>query len=531
MLKKIRVIIAALFFILLTLLFLDFTGTMHQWLGWMAKIQLIPAILAVNVVIIVSLVFLTFIFGRVYCSVICPLGVFQDGISHIAGTLKRKKNRYGFSPALRWLRYGMLGLFVIAMVIGVSAIVSLFDPYAAYGRMASNFFAPLYKLGNNILASLSEKADSYALYSTEVWIKSWITFGVALITFFAVAILAWRNGRTYCNTICPVGTALGFLSKFSIFRITLDTEKCTKCNTCERNCKSSCIDIKTTSIDNSRCVTCFNCIEKCKYGAISYSLRSFNKGNNEITRKKAVKNGEYVAPEKTGFEEKNEIIVEKSVDEKATAKGVSRRDIFSIVGSLAVGSSLNAQQLVNVDGGLAPIEDKKSPVRKTPLTPPGASGTANLKRRCTACQLCVSACPSNVLRPSNVFATFMQPEMSFEKGYCRPECVECSLVCPSGAITAITAAEKTAVSIGHAVFIKENCVVNKDEIQCESCERHCPTKAIILVDRNPGEKNSLKIPVVNDELCIGCGACEYLCPARPFSAIYIEGNVRHHFIK
>ena len=504
MLKKLRVITAVACFVLLTLLFLDFTGILHQWFGWLAKIQLIPAILAVNVVMIVSLAVLTIIFGRIYCSIICPLGVCQDGISHLAAKRKGKKNRFNYSPAISWLRYSMLGIFVIAIIAGVSIIVSLFDPYAAYGRMASNFFAPLYRLGNNLLAWFAERMDSYAFYSTDVWIKGWATFGIAAASFIAIAILAWRNGRTYCNTICPVGTFLGFISKFSIFKVVFDTDKCTTCKVCERGCKASCIDATTMRIDYSRCVTCFNCTDKCKFGAISYTFSPIGK-------------------------KKNETKPENNPIEKDHQTGVSRRDALSIVGTLAVGGTIKAQQL-QVDGGLETIEDKKAPARKTPIVPPGTSGLSNMKRRCTACQLCVSACPNNVLRPSNKLDTFMQPTMSFERGYCRPECVECSSVCPAGAITPITTANKTATSIGYAVWIKDNCVVNTDEVQCTSCERHCPTGAITLVSQNPGNDDSRKIPVINKELCIGCGACEHLCPARPFSAIYVEGNVRHHTI-
>ena len=502
MLKKLRVIIASLFFVLLTLLFLDFTGVIHKWFGWIAKIQLIPAILSVNVIVIVLLVALTIIFGRVYCSLICPLGIFQDGISRISAKRKGKKNRFRYSPAISWLRYGVLGIFIIAIIAGVSIIVSLFDPYAAYGRMASNLLSPLYRLGNNFLAMFSERVDSYAFYSTEVWIKGWMTLGIAIITLIAVAILAWRNGRTYCNTICPVGTALGFISKFSFFRPVINTEKCIKCKACEYGCKASCIDVKTESIDYSRCVTCFNCIEKCKSGAIKYALRTANKKKEGSVSE----NGE-----------KNHI-------------AITRRNAISIAGALAVGSTIKAQQKLQADGGLATIEDKKTPDRKTPIVPPGALGASNMKRKCTACQLCVSACPNNVLRPSKKLETFMQPEMSFERGYCRPECVECSLVCPSGAINAITTAEKSAISIGYAVLMKDNCIINTEDIGCNSCERHCPTTAITFVFRDPGKKNSLKIPVLNKELCIGCGACEAHCPIRPFSAIYIEGNVRHHNI-
>ena len=153
-----------------------------------------------------------------------------------------------------------------------------------------------------------------------------------------------------------------------------------------------------------------------------------------------------------------------------------------------------------------------------------------MNQHCTACQLCVSACPNNILVPSNKLATLMQPEMTYERGYCRPECTECSQVCPAGVIKPISPAEKTAISIGHAIWIKDNCIVNTDQLPCTSCEYHCPTKAIHLVAIEPGNEKSLRIPVINNETCIGCGACEHHCPARPFSAIYVEGNLRHHNI-
>lgn len=214
---------------------------------------------------------------------------------------------------------------------------------------------------------------------------------------------------------------------------------------------------------------------------------------------------------------------------KSVKTNTSRRHFLSASSLFLGGTVLRAQQ-IHVDGGLAEIEDKKIPERKTSLTPPGAVSAQNMKLRCTACQLCVSACPNDVLRPSGKLTTFMQPEMSFERGYCRPECTECSQVCPAGAIKPITSADKSAIAIGLAVWIKDYCVVNRDEIQCNNCERHCPTGAITLIDRDPGYSDSLKIPVVDKELCIGCGACEHLCPARPLSAIYVEGNVRHHIV-
>ena len=490
MLRKIRLALAVLFFALVTLLFLDFTGTLHAWFGWMAKIQFLPAVLALNVGVVAFLVVLTLVLGRVYCSVICPLGVFQDIISWINSRRKKKKFRFSYSPAKSWLRYGVLAVFLIALIAGIGSLVALLAPYSSYGRIANNLFAPIYQWGNNLLAYFAERADSYAFYETTVWIKSLPTFIIALLTFIIIAVLAWRNGRTYCNTICPVGTVLGFLSRFALFRPAIDSSKCKDCNLCARQCKAACIDFKNHQIDYSRCVACMDCLDVCKHDALHF----------ESYLKKA-------AP----------------AQEQG---GESRRAFFAVGAMLATTAALKAQEKT-VDGGLAMIEEKKIPKRATPIAPPGAFSLRNFVQHCTACQLCVSVCPNEVLRP---FTSLLEPEMSYERGYCRPECVKCSEVCPTGAIKPITVADKSAIQIGHAVWIKENCIPLRDGQSCNNCERHCPTKAIQMVPSDPSNPDSLKIPVVNEEKCIGCGACENLCPARPFSALYVEGHENHSTI-
>ena len=192
-------------------------------------------------------------------------------------------------------------------------------------------------------------------------------------------------------------------------------------------------------------------------------------------------------------------------------------------------AALRAQEK-KVDGGLAVIEDKKAPQRYTSLTPPGSIGARHFFQHCTACQLCVSVCPNGVLRPSTDLARLMQPVMSYERGYCRPECTKCGDVCPTGAIRPLTVADKTAVQVGHAVWIRKNCVPLTDGVECGNCARHCPAGAIQMVPSDGANPASPKIPVVNEERCIGCGACENLCPARPFSAIYVEGHELHRTI-
>lgn len=496
-LRKIRITLAILFWVVVTGLFLDFTGTIHGWMGWLAKIQFLPVLLALNVGVVTGLVLLILLFGRIYCSVICPLGVLQDVVSR----MNRKKNKYSYSPALKGLRYGVLGLFVLAFIAGIGSVVALFEPYGAYGRIVSNLTAPLYQWSNNLLAYFAGRADSYAFYQTDVWMKSLGTLAIAAITFVVIAVLAWRGGRTYCNAICPVGTVLGFISRFSIYKHRIDTAKCNGCGLCARNCKASCIDSKTHTIDYTRCVSCFSCIDKCKKKAIRYERA--NQKRAEVS-----------------FENSN--VAQEPVDS-------ARRQMLTITGALVATSVVKAQEK-KVDGGLAFIEDKKIPKRQTPIVPPGSQSIRNFTKRCTGCQLCVSVCPNQVLRPSAELTTFMQPEVSYERGYCRPECVKCSEVCPAGAIQVLTTADKSATQIGHAVWVEKNCVVLSDGVECGNCARHCPTGAITMVERTPGSLAMQKIPVVNAERCIGCGACENLCPARPFSAIYVEGHRMHRTI-
>ncbi len=501
MLRKLRRVLGGIFLALITLLFLDFTGALHGVLGWTADVQLVPAILSGSFIILAILLVVTLLLGRVYCSVICPLGVMQDVCSWSAGRVN-KKRRYSYSRAVSWLRYMVLGIFIIALVAHVAALVTLIEPYSAYGRIATNIFAPVYRLGNNLLAYFAARVDSYAFYHTDVWVKGFGSLAVALITLIVIGLLAWRNGRTWCNTVCPVGTLLGFISRFSVLKPVIDPAKCTKCSQCSRVCKASCIDYDNYAINHSRCVTCMNCIDKCKFDALHYTAKRYKPN---------------AAAENAA----------DSTAEGGTNNGMSRRGFLSVAGILVVSNTVKAQAPI-ADGGLAVIEDKKIPDRQTAVLPPGSDNARHMKIHCTGCQLCVSACPNNILRPSNKFSTFMQPEMSFERGYCRPECTRCSEVCPTGAIRRITPVEKSSIQVGRAVWIKENCVVNRDEEPCTACERHCPTGAITLISRNNDDK--LKIPVVDTEICIGCGACENLCPSRPFSAIYVEGIERHRTI-
>jgi polyferredoxin len=459
----------------------------------MPKLQVLEAILAVNVAVIIGLAVLTLVFGRIYCSVICPLGIMQD----IFGWLgkQRKKNRYTYSKAISWLRYGVLAMGAIAFVLGLSTIVQLFAPYSAFGRIATNLLQPVYVAGNNVLAAIAEHFDSYAFYHRDVWLRALPSLVISIVVLVILAVLAWRNGRTYCNTVCPVGTFLSFISRFSWLKIHFDTDKCRNCSLCTKNCKSACIDYKTHTVDYSRCVVCGNCIESCKFGALKYSS-----GRTQTNTDK--------------------------MKGASGSEGEGRR-AFLLSSALLTTAALAQQKDKIMDGGLAEIADKVAPERQTPLTPPGSGSMSHFAQHCTGCQLCISQCPNDVLRPTDDLLHLMMPTMSYERGYCRPECNRCSEVCPAGAILPIKPEEKASTQIGHAVWIKKNCIPLTDGVECGNCARHCPVGAIEMVPSNPDDDESPYVPAVNEARCIGCGACEYLCPARPFSAIYVEGHEQH----
>lgn len=497
MFRKVRTILAVVFFLGITALFLDFTGTLHAYLGWMAKFQFLPAVLSSSFIIVAAILLVTLFFGRFYCSVACPLGVMQDGFNFVAR--KVKKDRFRFVREHRWIRYPLLVIFIVLMAVGLNTIAILIAPYSAYGRIATNLLQPVYLWINNIFAGMAERAESFSFYHVDVWVKSGVSLIVAIATLVVVGFLSLRRGRTWCSNICPVGTVLGLVSRFSLYRPVIDQDKCRNCHKCEHTCKASCIDIENHKIDYSRCVACMDCLSECKFDALRY--------------------------ENTRFRLNPTILAQPSV--KGDSPSDASRRTFLATTALVAGAAVVEAQEKKVDGGLAVVQDKQIPSRDLPLKPAGSLSLKNFSAHCTGCQLCVSACPNGVLRPSDKLDSLMQPEMSFERGFCRPECTRCGEVCPTGAIHHVTKEEKTAIHIGFAVVVPDNCVAYSRGVQCGNCARHCPSGAILMVPRDKDADESVLVPSVNADRCIGCGACEYLCPSRPFSAIYVNGRERH----
>jgi len=500
-LKNLRKALAIFMFGMLTFFFVDFNLTIITRWHILAHIQLIPAILAGSFGILAVLILLTLLFGRIYCSVICPMGILQDIIAWFSKKINKKK-KYSYSKPKNILRWSVLGVFIISLLFSLT-FLALFaenlEPYSIFGRITTHVFKPIYISVNNLFENIFTSFGSY-LFHKEKIIFDLTSFLIAIISFLTIGFFAWKHGRTFCNTICPTGTILGFLSKYSLFKIKIDEQKCNHCGICATKCKAACINSKEQKIDYSRCVECFDCLNACSQKALKYNLSFLRK--------------------------------QESLDVKAIA-GQARNDIdygkrkflaTSLLTALSIPALLAQGKEIILKGG------QKIFTRKTPISPPGSQSHKNLLKKCTSCHLCISKCPSKVLKPAFMeygIAGMMQPIMSFENGYCNYNCTVCSEVCPNGALSRLTKRKKHETQMGKVVFNRNICVVAKNEFNCGACSEHCPTQAVKMVPY----KGGLTIPEINTDLCIGCGGCEYICPVRPYPAIFVEGNEVHQSAK
>lgn len=498
-LKGLRVTLAILIFIPILLFFVDFAGVLPDATSKLLHLQILPAILSGMIGLLVFQLVLALLFGRIYCSVICPAGVLQDIINRIFCIGKKKKKgvrRFNYHKPMNILRYAIMGATFGLAIFGVIELCTLLDPYSNFGRIANNLFRPVVIWTNNLLAEGLSKIDNYTLYNVtinNVTLVSVLSGAVALLVFIAMTVF---RGRLFCNTICPVGALLSVVSRYSFFRISFDKEACTHCGNCEHTCKAEAIDSKNLTVDTSRCVDCFNCVSSCSKGGLQYRFKPFYK--------------------------KEENVMAASTANPIQENSHSRRSFLTtsatVVATLPVVPALAACK-------------RKHGKKWPPIIPPGAISLERFKDVCTGCQICVTQCPSHVLRPTGMeygFDYFLKPRVTYEvNSYCNYECTVCSEVCPTHAIKPLTKEEKATTQVGIATFFINRCIVKTEGTDCGACSEHCPTQAVHMI---PYE-GTLTIPKVNPDLCIGCGGCESICPVRPMRAILIKPNEVHKFVE
>ena len=509
--KRARVLVALAMLAGLSAALLDFRSLVPHRLGHvLASVQLVPAALGaaagltLSVVALLAILALTLALGRVYCSAICPLGIFQDIVSRLARLVGPQKRFLRHAKPLSWLRYGVLGATLLAVLAGWSGVaLALLDPYSNYGRIASDLFRPVGVLLNNGLVGVAEAFGWAWLYRAE---PHWVGAGALAVPGVALTVVvvlsAWR-GRLYCNTLCPVGTLLGVIARRAAWRIEIDQDACRKCGACLKACKAQCIDLRTGEIDATRCVGCFNCVPVCTEGGIGLVWK---------WRRGAAKAPEAAAPESSAppADEGRRAFISGSALALTAAAGVAGA-VVAEAGRRRRGQGRGPQDQGIVFG---------------PVCPPGSKSVERFLDVCTACHLCVSACPTGVLRPASLeygWAGLTKPQMDFSKSFCNFDCNRCGEVCPEGAILPLALAEKKTTQLGVARFRRYMCIVHEEGTACGACAEHCPTGAVHMVPFRDG----LTIPQVEPEQCIGCGACEYACPVRPARAIRVEALPVH----
>ncbi len=522
-LKIFRVTAATAIFIAALLAFLNFS------MGWetnhILHIQFVPALLSLAAgtlgvaLPLIILLLLTLIFGRVYCSFLCPTGILQDIIGRLARPFTRRtrtnphststgsSTSAGYRKPHSILRYIILIATGLLFALGLAWPLTLLDPYSLFGKIASQFFGSIEIFLNNALANIFPNSIPYLKY-TSIATVSFIYGTIALITLI---LFSAAHGRLYCNTICPVGTLLGLIGSKSLFQIRIDSNACKHCNACAKNCKSNCIDIKGQKVDTERCVVCFNCLQHCKFGALHYSLRrpaaSTSAGSAASTSSST--SAISTRPSATAAGSAPSVKVDKGL--RTTLAGLA-----------GLGTAILAHK--GTGSRFIPIKEYREKhlpenlraSQELGIMPPGAGRLEHFKQNCTGCYACVAACPGDVIKP----ATFeygpdgiLLPTLKYNGHFCGYECNACSNACPSGALSPLTLKEKKRTAIGKAIYMAGKCIVFQAGTDCGACDEHCPTKAITMVPV-PG-KSFLYYPKLNRDLCIGCGGCEYICPQKP----------------
>lgn len=254
--KSLRIarIILAIFFFACAILYFVVGPRCHPIVLGAAKMNIMPMILSQTLGVTFVWFVITFVWGRIYCSFVCPLGTLQDIIIRMRSRIPGCHRPFSYKSASR-LRLHILLIYVVCLLIGFTAVPLALEPW-------------------NMFGNISTALGAHGI--TNTWVQ--LGFGalagmiIGLVSLCMVAGYAIIGGRDFCNEICPLGTAMSYMAKYSAFTISIDPDLCDGCLLCEDHCKASCIKVISRHVDNSRCVRCFDCTSICPHQAISYSL-------------------------------------------------------------------------------------------------------------------------------------------------------------------------------------------------------------------------------------------------------------------
>jgi polyferredoxin len=461
----------------------------------------------------VGLLAVTMVFGRVFCGWICPFGT----IHHFFGWLLPSKQGRGASRVeanrthtYQRAKYYLLYGFLVAGVAG-SALGGLFDPICVAVRsiglgvipgvqyLSHRAFGAAEDVHSRTVQSVADRSQDWLAQT--VWQSKQFYFHQTwFIVFLFVAVLFANRfiPRFWCRILCPLGAFLGVFSRFALFGMTKDHAKCTDCNLCLVHCQGADSPQGGVKWRQDECHMCMNCENACPEDVIKFAF----------------------------LPNRRSTVVAPDTERRTALVAVGAGAMF--LPAARIGDALDVNYHSKV------------------IRPPGSVEERGFLERCIRCSECMKVCPNNALHPAFFEAGIeglWTPILIARIGYCEFSCVLCGQVCPTGAIQKISEKEKMGqgqppIKIGTAFYDQGRCLPWAMQTPCIVCEEFCPTspKAIWVeeVDATVRESKAaadgappayrtvhLQRPHVDPSLCVGCGACEKVCPVQDEPAVYV----------
>ncbi len=430
---------------------------------------------------------LTLLFGRVFCSFLCPLGTLID----LSGRVIRPQNRW--RTDLGYLKYMVLAVILISALMGIQ-LVGLVDPFSILVRgltfsldpmmnfLVSGLFDGIYQHGPEFVSDRTEPVYQWLKDFVLPYKQSFFSLGcLSFLMLMAVFVMERLGGRRFwCRTICPLGAMLALMSKVAVFK-RIPLKACAHCGLCETRCRMAAFD-ETGRFRFEECTLCMDCLDFCPDGITTFTF---------------------------------------AWPRHQTPLNIQRRQVV-LAG--ITGLALPALAHTRALSGMSQDEV---------IRPPGAMDEPSFSAACVRCGECMKVCINNALQPlflekglDGMFTPVLVPRI----GYCEFNCTLCGSVCPTGAIRKLDRSQKHSFVMGQAWFDHDKCLVYARHQSCMVCEEHCPVhvKAIqfreTILERTDDTRTTIKQPYVVAERCIGCGICEHVCPVPGVSAIRVFGN-------
>jgi polyferredoxin len=474
------------------------TGSLYRHLWWAVPFLLLAIIV-----------------GRAFCGWVCPLG----SLNHFVGSLKSDVKRgAALIESNRYKRWHAAKYYVLAAVLALAAVGSvaglMLDPISLLVRSSAVSVLPAvnYAVGGAI-DSATQWTSGHARAIVDIGAT---VLGATVLAFeqphfrqafligslFAlVLLLNLRVTRFWCRAICPLGALLGVCSTWSLAQLRKHEERCDDCRRCLLHCQGGDDPVPGAAWRKAECHLCMNCVTDCPTGGISFAWS---------TR-----------------------------PDPSTREGPQVRRRAVVVGLVGGAGAL---AVMRSGVGLQAAPDPML------IRPPGSLDEPHFLDRCIRCGDCMKVCPNNALHPALLeggLEGLWTPVLVPRVGYCEPNCVLCTQVCPTGAIWEITVAQKIGrpagvattapndppagepIRIGTAFFARGRCLPWAMGTECIVCEEWCPTspKSIFLVSADvvdaKGQVKTVRQPHVEPHRCTGCGACEFACPVKGRPAVYV----------